>query len=171
MRSVVPAGIVALLHHLADDPVHLLVRLEDRVAVLRVALRRVERVLRIDVVPHHVLHPVGELEVVHVDVPVVLEQAGEDLLLLGDREVDVLVEDLVVDRAALDRPGVDHPADRLEEAEARGELAREGARRRDVEDRRQVRGVELDRREIDPHLGLDREHPEAADAGDLDQRS
>ena len=52
------------------------------------------RVLGVEEPPHHVLHAVGVLEVLHQHVPVgsLLQHAVEDLLLLAAREVDVLDE-------------------------------------------------------------------------------
>ena len=160
-----------LRHHLADDRVHLLVGLEDRVAPLRRPLGGVERALGVEVAVHHVLHPVGELEVVDQQVPVVVaEQAVEHLRELVRGVVDVLEEGLLVDRAVGHRPGVDRPADGLEQPEAPGQVVDEAARGGDGEQRRQVLGIELDRRQVEAHLGVERQQAEAADAVELDQR-
>ena len=95
------ARVRPLRHRVADDAVHVLVGREDRAAPLRRPLRGVERMLGIEEAEHDVLHAVGELEVVDQHVPVVLRQgAGEDLLLLVHRLLDVVEEGLLVDRAA-----------------------------------------------------------------------
>jgi hypothetical protein len=119
-----------------------------------------------------VLHPIGELEVVDEDVPVVLlrQRAVEDLLLLGHRLLDVVEEGLLVDRPGHRRPGVDHPAAGLELAVLAGEVLDEARRGGDVEAGGEALGVEVERREVELDLGVERLQLELADPVHLHQR-
>src|SRR4029077_10902185 len=96
--------------------------------------------------------------------------AVEDLLVLVDRLLDVVEEGLLVDRAGGGRPGVDHPAARLEQSVLAGEVVDEARGRRNVETRRQVLGVEIEGREVELDLRIEGEQLELADSLDFDQR-
>ena len=65
---------------------------------------------------------------------------------------------LVIDQVSIVQPMVLNRPKRV------GQVVDELGRRGDVEARRQVLGIELDRRQVEPHLGLEREQAERADA-------
>ena len=94
------------LDDLADEVVGALVDALDRVAELRRQRRVVERMLRIDQPPHHVLHAIGGLDHADQQVPVLGVDALQDHLgaiVEGDHQV--VHERLLVHAVFVQRPG------------------------------------------------------------------
>ena len=124
--------------------------------------------LRVEEAPHDVPDAVGELVDLDEEPHVLLgEEAVHHLPELLDGLRDVVEERLLVDRLLAHRPGVDRPAHRLVEAEPLRQVLRQAAGGGDLDARRELRRVEVDRREVELDLGRDGREVEAADAREL----
>ena len=119
---------------------------------------------------------IGTMRLLEVEPPnpmqvvVALEERVEQFPRLRDRPLHVVPEDLLRREAFRDRPRVDLPADRLVQPLLLRELRRPVRGRRDAETGRQRARIEVDRREVQLDLRLDREEMKSRDAVHFDQR-
>ncbi len=156
------APVLAPLEHCSHEGIAAHVRPVDRVAVLRRQLPVVHRMLGIDQPPEHVLHLVGRLEHRHEEIGVHgIQRIQHQRALTVEGVVQVLQEHFLVDLLLVQGPCVLGPAERLVEAQLPRQLRAVGGRAGD-RDRRTAR-IEVDRREVDPHLGIRLHHVEAGD--------
>ena len=156
----------ALRHRLAHQVVHAAVEIVDHVAALEQRLLGPGGVSRVDVAPERVLEPVGAVEDADAK-PArhLVERIEEHRLALAVHVETLLDELIVVDDVLVQGPRVFGQPERGERPLLLGQV--DGVNRRIAHRHRGMLGIDVDRGDIQPELGLRAQEQELAQAAHL----